>query len=454
MPSILWFRRDLRLADLPALLTAAQGEGADGEVLACYVLDPRLTASAPRRLQYLYDALRELRDALEGRLLVTVGHPESRIPLLARAIDAKSVHISKDFSPFGRRRDQRVAEALGDVELVATGSPYLVSPGRVRKPDGTAYQVFTPFFKAWRGHGWRSPAESGPHSARWINPADVPSCPEICELPCRTAELEIAAGEQAARRQWGRFIRTGLDGYADARNRPDLDAVSRMSAHLKFGTIHPRTMAADLGRAQGPQAYLRELAFRDFYAAVLYEWPESAWRNWNSAFDQIEIDEDKDAERLFEAWKSGRTGFPIVDAGMRQLAETGFMHNRVRMIVASFLVKDLHLPWQWGARWFLDQLVDGDIASNQHGWQWAAGCGTDAAPYFRVFNPTTQGEKFDPCGRYVRRWVRELTNLDEAVDVHQLSDPRVARPHGYPDPIVDHAQERMESLRRYQALKR
>ncbi len=227
---------------------------------------------------------------------------------------------------------------------------------------------------------------------------------------------------------------SGLDAYADDRNRPDLDASSRMSAHLKFGTIHPRTMAADLDRGTGAQAYLRELAFRDFYAAVLYEWPDSAWWNWNRNFDAIQVDDDREAKRRFEAWKAGRTGFPIVDAGMRQLAATGFMHNRVRMIVASFLVKDLHLPWQWGARWFLEQLVDGDMANNQHGWQWAAGCGTDAAPYFRVFNPTTQGKKFDPDGAYVRRWVPEVDDDD------------------YPEPIVDHAAERKEALRRYSQI--
>ena len=467
MPAILWFRRDLRLSDLPALLAAAEDDGADGEVLACYVLDPRLAASAGRRrLQYLYDALRELRDALDGRLLVTRGHPRTRIPALAKAINATTVHVSEDFSPFGRRRDEQVCDALGDVELVATGSPYLVSPGRVRKGDGTPYKVFTPFFEAWRAHGWRPPAKSGPHSARWIDPADVPGSPGIFEIPDAGVELELRAGERAARQQWERFAGTGLADYADTRNRPDIDGISRMSAHLKFGTIHPRTLAADLGSDPGAQAYLRELAFRDFYAAVLHEWPESAWQNWNSTFDRIEIDEGRDGEALFEAWKAGETGFPIVDAGMRQLAHTGFMHNRVRMIVASFLVKDLHLPWQWGARWFLEQLVDGDMASNQHGWQWAAGCGTDAAPYFRVFNPTTQGSKFDPSGVYVRRWVRELADLndtddtdvaadtDVAVDVHKLGTDRTNRPGGYPHPIVDHAQERTESLRRYGALKR
>ena len=181
---------------------------------------------------------------------------------------------------------------------------------------------------------------------------------------------------------------------------------------------------------------------------MLHEWPRSAWWNWNEAFDAIEVDEGRTAKQAFEAWKAGKTGFPIVDAGMRQLAATGFMHNRVRMIVASFLVKDLHLPWQWGARWFLEQLVDGDMASNQHGWQWAAGCGTDAAPYFRVFNPTTQGAKFDPSGDYVRRWVPELSADD--VDVHKLDG---ARPGGYPEPMVDHKQERQEALRRYGAIK-
>jgi deoxyribodipyrimidine photo-lyase len=426
MPTLLWLRRDLRLHDLPPLLDAAV---ADGDVLACFVLDPRLTASSgPRRLQYLYDALRDLQERLDGRLLVTRGRPEKRIPQLAKEIGATAVHVSADFSPFGRRRDVAVRDALGDVPMEDAGSPYLVSPGRVTKADGTPYKVFTPFYDAWRRHGWRPPAKSDATAVSWIDPADVPGGVDI---PDAGVELELPAGETAARTQWSNFVGSGLDNYADDRDRPDLDATSRMSAHLKFGTIHPRTIAADLGRDKGAQAYLRELAFRDFYAAVLYEWPDSAWWNWNREFDAITMDDDR---ALFEAWKAGRTGFPIVDAGMRQLAQTGFMHNRLRMIVASFLVKDLHLPWQWGARWFLEQLVDGDIANNQHGWQWAAGCGTDAAPYFRVFNPTTQGKKFDPDGGYVRRWVPEADDDD------------------YPDPIVDHAAERKEALRRYSRL--
>lgn len=443
MPTLLWFRRDLRCHDHPALLEAAR-EG--GEVLACYVLDPRLEASAgARRLQYLYRALRNLSDNLDGKLLVTRGRPEQRIPALARAISATSVHASQDHSPFGRRRDEAVGAALGEIALCATGSGYLVSPGRIIKSDGAPYWVFTPFFRAWRRHGWRAPADSGPASARWIVPADISGdISERVEIPSVTGQLIFEAGEDAARSQWREFVAANLADYRARRDRPGLDATSRMSAHLKFGTIHPRTMAVDLH--SGDDAYLRELAFRDFYAAVLHHWPDSAWRNWNRDFDAIEVDDDETAKQAFEAWKDGRTGFPIVDAGMRQLASTGFMHNRVRMIVASFLVKDLHLPWQWGARWFLDQLIDGDLANNQHGWQWAAGCGTDAAPYFRVFNPDLQGAKFDPHGDYIRRWIPELADV---ADVHKLG---TGRPSSYPEPLVDHAEERQEALRRYRRL--
>jgi deoxyribodipyrimidine photo-lyase len=446
MPTVLWFRRDLRLHDLPSLLAAV----ADGdEVLACFVLDPRLEkSSGARRMQYLTDSLRHLGEDLEGRLLVTRGRPEERIPLVANEVGASAVHVSEDFAPFGRRRDERVRAALGEVPLVTTGSPYLVSPGRVMKDDESPYKVYTPYLRSWRAAGWRAPARSGRNTARWLDPLKViKKVAKLAVIPDPGVRLDLPAGETAALQQWKNFVTDGLDRYAEERNRPDHNGISRMSAHLKFGTIHPRTMVADLDlRRKGHEAYLRELAFRDFYAAVLHHWPQSDWWNWNRDFDAIEIDTGKDAENFFAAWKAGQTGFPMVDAGMRQLSETGFMHNRVRMIVASFLVKDLHLPWQWGARWFLEQLVDGDMASNQHGWQWCAGCGTDAAPYFRVFNPTTQGEKFDPEGEYVRRWVAELADAD---DVHLKGGKR---PKGYPAPIVDHREERTEALRRYQEI--
>ncbi len=304
---------------------------------------------------------------------------------------------------------------------MATGSPYLVSPERATKDDGEPYQVFTPFLRKWRDVGWRKPAQSGAESARWLEPPNVVG---QCKIPDPGVGLDLDAGEAAALSQWQRFAGDGLDRYAEHRNRPDLSGTSRMSAHLKFGTIHLRTMLASMNlRTTGAQTYLRELTFRDFYAAMLHHWPASVWRNWNSAFDDIETDTGPDARRRFEAWKAGETGFPIVDAGMRQLRQTGFVHNRVRIIVASFLVKDLHLPWQWGA-----------------------GCGTDAAPYFRVFNPTTQGVKFDPAGDYIRRWVPELSGAD---DVHLRKGER---PQGYPAPIVDHGAERAEALRRYRGI--
>ncbi len=442
MPVLLWLRRDLRLRDLPPLLAAA-GE----EVLACFVLDPRLeNASGERRLQFLGDSLRSLSAGLGGRLLIVRHQPEVAIPQICRAVDASAVHVSADFSPFGMRRDAAVRAELATagVDLVATGSPYLVSPGRVTKDDGSPYKVFSPFFARWREVGWREPARSDADATTWIDPDSLSGLPDRADAPDPGAALDVPAGETAALQQWAQFVAGGLQRYATDRDRPGTPGTSRMSAHLKFGTIHPRTMAAGLDlRDTGAAAYLRELAFRDFYAEVLYRRPESAWRNWNPKFDAIEVDSGPDAQAAFEAWKQGQTGFPIVDAGMRQLSQTGFMHNRVRMIVASFLVKDLHLPWQWGARWFMEQLADGDLASNQHGWQWCAGTGTDAAPYFRVFNPTTQGEKFDPDGAYVRRWVPELA---DAEDVHRL---KAGRPTGYPEPIVDHGAERAEALRRY-----
>lgn len=445
MPSnLLWFRRDLRLHDLPPLLEAA-ADGAD--VLGCFILDPRLEqSSGARRLQFLGDSLRVLNDTMGGRLLILRGRPEERIPELCAHVGASAVHVSADFSPFGARRDAAVRAALAEVGVAwqATGSPYLVSPGRVTKDDGTPYKVFTPFFARWKEVGWRAPAASEAIDVTWVDPAGLPANLERVAAPDPGVTLDLEAGEPAALRRWSEFLAGGLENYSEDRNRPDKPGTSRMSAHLKFGTIHPRTMVKDLNtRETGAGAYLRELAFRDFYADVLNQWPRSAWWNWNANFDTIDVDTDASAEKRFEAWKQGRTGYPIVDAGMRELAGSGFMHNRVRMIVASFLVKDLHLPWQWGARWFLDQLVDGDMANNQHGWQWCAGSGTDAAPYFRVFNPTAQGEKFDPAGAYVRRWVPELADV---ADVHKLKG---GRPPGYPEPIVDHAAERTEALARY-----
>jgi deoxyribodipyrimidine photo-lyase len=258
------------------------------------------------------------------------------------------------------------------------------------------------------------------------------------------------AGEEAARRRWQEFL-DRVGEYDDARDRPDLDATSHMSVHLKWGEVHPRTLLADLGRLRstGAAAYRSELAWREFYADVLHHRPASAREYLRPEFARMEYDDPGDSLR---AWQEGRTGYPVVDAGMRQLRATGWMHNRVRMIVASFLVKDLHLEWQHGARHFMQWLVDGDLASNQHGWQWVAGSGTDAAPYFRVFNPTTQGKKFDPDGDYVRRWVAELQQVDTAY-IHDPSAQPGGAPDGYPPPLIDHAEERREALARLERMK-
>jgi deoxyribodipyrimidine photo-lyase len=264
-----------------------------------------------------------------------------------------------------------------------------------------------------------------------------------------------AAGEEAALRRWRSFRDEVLGDYADGRDRPDLPATSRLSPYLKVGAIHPRTMLADLahpapGRSRPAEVFTSELGWREFYADVLHARPESAWHDLRPELGSMAYD---DEPALVSAWREGRTGFPIVDAGMRQLAGTGWMHNRVRMITASFLCKDLHVWWPVGARHFLAHLIDADIASNNHGWQWVAGTGTDASPYHRVFNPTRQGKEFDPDGDYVRRWVPELRD----VPARYVHEPWLAPggvPDGYPLPVVDHAEERRVALERYERVRR
>jgi deoxyribodipyrimidine photo-lyase len=450
--AVIWFRRDLRLGDLPTLTEAAAGAERS---LALFVLDDALLgpAGAPRTT-FLFRCLRELDAALEGRLLVVRGDPVDVLPRVAAAVGASSVHVSADFGPYGARRDAAVEQALGEVELVRTGSPYAVAPGRVTKDDGEPYRVFTPFLRAWAEHGWRAPADTGAGTVRWIDPDDKDGGPRRVKIPDDVAlgEVELpAAGEAAALSRWAEFLQSDVAAYDDERNRPDHDATSRMSPHLKYGCVHPRTMLADLkGRTgSGPTTFTTELAWRDFYADVLHRRPDTARQHYDRRFDKIRYDDGAAARQAFQAWATGRTGFPIVDAGMRQLLAQGWVHNRVRMIVASFLTKDLHLSWTWGARHFMRHLVDGDLSSNQHGWQWTAGSGTDASPYFRVFNPTTQGEKFDPQGDYVRRWVPELRGVPGKA-VHTLPD---GVPAGYVEPVVDHKHERLVALDRYAALK-
>ncbi|MGK5112863.1 cryptochrome/photolyase family protein [Geodermatophilus sp. CPCC 205506] len=450
--ALLWFRRDLRLADHPALLAARDAAGPDGAVLPLFVVDPRLwdPAGGPRR-RFLLDCLADLDASLDGALVLRSGDPARVVPELVREVGATSVHVSADAGPYGRRRDADVERALGAVPLVRTGSPYAVTPGRVTKGDGTPFRVFSPFARAWRAHGWRDPAPR-PRAVRWctgVRSDERPDAPQLdgVRLP--------PAGEAAAAAAWRRFRDERLTGYGETRNTPGTEGTSRMSAYLKYGCTHPRTLLADLAHEEGPSAagYVTELAWREFYADVLWHRPETHREAFDGRMRTMTYDTGPDADERFAAWAAGRTGYPIVDAGMRQLLGEAWVHNRVRMVVASFLVKDLHVDWWRGARHFLAHLVDGDLASNNHGWQWVAGTGTDASPYHRVFNPTRQGKQFDPDGGYVRRWVPELRDVP-ARFVHEPWLAPDGVPPGYPLPIVDHAEERRVALDRYEQVRR
>jgi len=447
--SILWLRRDLRLADHPALHAALDDAG-DGEVLPLFVLDDRLGGpSGAPRLAFLHGALRDLAERTDGRLAVVHGDPVTVVPRVARAVAATGVHISADFGPYGHERDRAVERAL-EVPLVRSGSAYAVAPGRVRTGDGTPYHVFTPYSKAWLLHGWRAPLDA-PRGVRWAGyegrTSAIPAGPTVgADLPEPTEAAGLA--------RWEAFRRSGITTYDGNRDDPALDATSRLSVYLKYGLLHPRTLLAGIDAStEGGRTFRNELCWRDFYAGILAERPEAARTSWDQRFGRFEVDDDAVADERFAAWCEGRTGYPMVDAGMRQLAAEAWVHNRLRMVVASFLVKDLHVDWARGARFFLDRLLDGDLASNHMGWQWVAGNGTDAAPFFRIFNPTTQGQKLDPTGDYVRRWVPELRGVPGKA-VHTPWELPGGPPAGYPAPVVDHAEERAEALARYERVKR
>lgn len=451
--TVMWFRRDLRLSDNPALVAALD---AGEDVLGLFVVDPRIANRDTPRTRRLFASLAQLNHDMGSNLVVRKGDPSELVPQIAKEVGATQVHASAESTPFGRLRDHRVQAALEDVgvEFVRTGCPYAVGPGTIFTGSDTPYKVFTPFSREWRDHGWREPAPR-PKDPSWFTGSVTG---EEFELPRRQGEVK-QAGEQAALAQWKEFLDDGLGCYDKERDRPDLDSTSRMSVRLKYGEVHPRTLLADIaahpdGRTKDAQTYVTELCWREFYADVLWHNPDSAWHDLNSQLAGISYDEGAETDELIEAWKQGKTGFPIVDAGMRQLLAEGWMHNRLRMITASFLTKDLHVWWPIGARHFLDHLIDGDVASNNHGWQWTAGTGTDASPYFRVFNPITQGLKFDPKGEYVRRWVPELAHL-EGKAAHEPWKSDDGYRESYPRQILDHGEARKEALERYdQARKR
>ena len=440
---IIWFRRDLRISDHPALLEAINGSD---EIVPVFILDKQQIAEAGSKLlAYMSQSLRALDASLNNRLHIIEGDQVEVLKELIAHYNVTGVHISTEYERYGAERDARV-EAAG-IPLIRTGSPYAVAPGRVLKAsDGTPYKVYTPFYKLWCAHGWRAPAKRPSEIKAPIPPDKYRAFPDF-EVPAGAKIIE--AGEAAALKRFKEFTQSSLEEYDENRNLAGIDGTSKMSTYLKFGEIHPRTLLANLGESKAHDTFRKEIAWREFYADVLFNNPHTDVDYFAPRFKDMRYDLP---DEKFTAWCEGRTGFPFVDAAMRQLVLEGWMHNRTRMVVASFLVKDLHLEWQLGAEFFEHHLVDFDVASNAHGWQWTAGSGTDASPYYRVFNPIEQGKRFDENGDYIRKYVPELAHLS-AAEIHEPWLFLDGYSKGYPERIVDHAVERLESLARLQEIK-
>jgi deoxyribodipyrimidine photo-lyase len=441
--SIVWFRRDLRISDHPALVAALSESD---EIVPVFIIDSKLIErTGSNGLAYLAQSLQHLDASLDKKLQVIAGQPIDVLKKLQEKYNAQSVHISAEYEPVSAAQDVEIEKS--GIKLVRTGSAYAVAPGRVLKPsDQTPYRVYTPFYRAWLTHGWRKP-EQKPKSIAAVTPdSDSRQFPDW-KVPTGVSITE--AGEAAANERFKHFQKNGLDNYDEARNLAGIDGTSKMSAHLTWGEIHPRTLLAPLGQSKAHEVFRKEIAWREFYADVLFNNPHTETDYYAPQFAKMRYDKPG---KQFKAWCEGNTGYPFVDAAMRQLLAEGWMHNRTRMVVASFLVKDLHLEWQLGERFFREHLVDYDVASNAHGWQWTAGCGTDASPYYRVFNPVEQGKRFDENGDYVRKYVPELAHLN-GIEIHEPWDVLDGYLKDYPQPIVNHATERLESLARLDEIK-
>jgi deoxyribodipyrimidine photo-lyase len=446
MSSVLfWFRKDLRLTDHPALNLALDS----GKTVYCIATADKVgslfSSLSPARQNSLKSSWFHLNQSLGGKLVV-LDSPKDLVRF-ANQFNIKSVYVSSVYDTNGVSELKAVEKDLASIgaNLLRGPGNYAVAPGTVRKGDGSAYRVYTPFFNEWTKQANQAPFVQ----SELINVAECPS--EFAENKAKFKLADIViAGEVQALRTLERFLGSRVNDYADQRNRADLGGTSHLSHALSHGEIHPRTILAALPQVSGAEVFRKEIAWREFYADVLHHRPDTLTQYLEPKFVGMRYDEPGEK---FEKWKAGQTGFPMVDAGMRQLLTTGWMHNRVRMIVASFLVKDLHLEWQLGAAWFEEHLTDFDPASNSHGWQWTAGCGTDASPYYRIFNPISQGLKFDPNGDYVRKFIPELRHLDGSTALEPWEHP-----HGYSfnyaKRVVDHAAERVESLARLEELKR
>ncbi len=466
---IMWFRRDLRLKDNIALFDAAQNAA---PVVPVFVLDPNIlhsTNTAAPRVKFLLSTLRSLDAHLQhygSRLLVRHGDPSTEMPELIDELNATAVFANHDYTPYAKKRDGALVEKLR-IPFHRTHDAVLHAPGEVLKKDGEPYVVFTPFKKQWLQLSRRETATGYLSEALFADYDTELSdgIPSLNELGFDDTFDLPAASEDAAHQHLSDFMDGNIFHYGEARNRLvaepwnyDEPGSSYLSPYLRLGVLSPRQVywaareayvqAPDDASRESVQDYVNELVWRDFYVHILDFFPHVASGSFREEYDAMEWDDNDDG---LQAWKDGMTGYPIVDAAMRQLKQIGWMPNRARMIVASFLTKDLLIDWREGERHFMQYLIDGDPAANNGGWQWAAGTGTDAQPYFRIFNPVSQSKKFDPDGEYIRHWIPELRDVDNK-HIHapwELDEP----PADYPAPIVNHKEARERTLAAYKALK-
>lgn len=457
--ALVWLRRDLRLNDHAALSLAQQNHA---RVLPVFIFDTTLLELLPRndrRVPLIWHALAELKNQLNAAgsdLVVRTGNPVELIPALATELGAAAVYTNRDYEPMAITRDAKVEQALAvaGVAFESGKDQVIFERDEVLSKAGTPFSVFTPYWRAWLARFTAADAAEWPVDRQHFASMPPSPLPSLAELGFDEAPLPIPAGESGAQALLADFM-ARIDHYADWRDFPGKKGVSYLSPHLRFGTVSIRELVrqARSHEGEGAATWLKELGWREFYQQLLWHHPRVVGQAFKPEFNNLPFPNRED---WFAAWCEGQTGYPLVDAAMRQLNQTGFMHNRLRMIAASFLVKDLLIDWRWGEAYFARQLLDFDLASNNGGWQWAASVGCDAQPWFRIFNPVTQSQKFDPDGRFIRRYCPELASLGDA-DLHApwLAKPLDLQAAGvrlgldYPFPLVDHATQREAVLALY-----